>query len=61
MNTYMEMSIKACIGYLDSFTQAIRMAALKDDGTVSKDEEKMLKRLNKATDRYKRELEDLID
>jgi len=61
MNTYMEMSIKACVGYLDSFVQGMKVAALKDDGIVSREEEKILKKLNKATEKYKRELETLID
>lgn len=61
MNTYMQMSIRACIGYLDSFKQTMRLAALKDDGIITRDEEKILKRLNKATDRYERELSELIE
>jgi len=61
MNTYMEMSIKACVGYLDSFVQGMKVAALKDDGIVSREEEKILKKLNKAKEKYKRELETLID
>lgn len=61
MNSYMEMSIKACIGYLDSFVQGMRVAALKDDSIVSRDEEKILKKLNKTTEKYKRELDSLLD
>ena len=61
MNAYMQMSIKACIGYLDSFKQGIKVAAMKDDGAISRDEEKLVKRLNKATEKYQRELSDLIE
>ena len=57
----MDTSIKACIGYLRAFEQSMKMAAMKDDARISKGEEKMLKRLNKATERYIRELEDLSD
>ncbi len=61
MNTYIQMSIKTCIGYLDSFKQGMRMAAMKDDGAISREEEKLLKRLNKATEKYQRELSDMLD
>ena len=61
MNTYMQTSIKACIGYLKSFEQGMKVAAMRDDGLVSKDEAKLLKRLSKATDRYIDELEDMME
>ena len=61
MNTYMDTSIKACIGYLRAFEQTMKLSATKDDGQVSKDEAKLLKRLNKLTDKYITELEYLLD
>ncbi|MBQ8111519.1 MAG: hypothetical protein IJ124_15330 [Clostridia bacterium] len=60
-NTYMNTSLKACIGYLRAFEQSMKLAAMKDDGQVDKVEEKQLKQLNKATDKYIRELEGLVD
>ena len=61
MNTYMDTSIKACIGYLRAFEQTMKLSATKDDVQVSKDEAKLLKRLNKLTDKYITELEYLLD
>lgn len=61
MNAYMENSIKACIGYLKSFEQGMKVAAMRDDGLISKDEAKLLKRLNKLTDKYIDELEDMVE
>lgn len=61
MNSYMNTSIKAAIGYLRAFEQGMKLAAAKDDGQISKDESKLLKRLNKATERYISELEDMTE
>ena len=61
MNVYMDNSIEAAIGYLKAFEQTMKLASMKDDGQVSKDEAKLLKRLNKATDKYIDELESLLD
>lgn len=61
MNTYIDANIKACIGYLQAFQQSVKMAAMKDDGKIDRNEEKVLKRLNKATEKYIRELDDLRD
>ncbi|MBQ3269669.1 MAG: hypothetical protein IJH09_07090 [Clostridia bacterium] len=61
MNTYMSMTIKAAIGYLEAFEQAMKVAAMKDDAVTSKQEEKVLKKLNKITDKYIDELENLLD
>ena len=61
MNTYMSMTIKAAIGYLEAFEQAMKVAAMKDDAVTDKQEEKVLKKLNKITDKYIDELENLLD
>ena len=60
MNNYLETSIRSAIGYLGTFEQAVKMAALKDDGEVTKDEEKLIKKLAKATQKYRDELESLL-
>ena len=61
MNTYTSMTIKAAIGYLEAFEQAMKVAAMKDDAVMSKQEEKVLKKLNKITNKYIDELENLLD
>ena len=39
----------------------LKVAAMKDDAVTSKQEEKVLKKLNKITDKYIDELENLLD
>ena len=60
-NVYMETTIKAAIGYLEAFKQSMKVATLKNDGRIDKKEEKLLKKLNRITDRYIDDLENLID
>ena len=42
--------------YLSAFMESCRAAALQDDGVVSKEEEKVLKRLEKACEKFRTEL-----
>lgn len=60
MNDYMDSYITGAIIYLKSFKQSLRMAALKKDGYIDKDEQKVLDKANKATDKYIKELEKLV-
>ena len=57
----MEASVKACVGYLRAFEQGMKVAAVKDDGQVSRDEARLLKKLNRATDRYIKHLERMAE
>ena len=61
MNSYMDATVKAAIGYLQAFKQSMKMAAMKNDGDIDRQEEKILKKLNKITDRYIDDLENLLD
>ncbi len=61
MNTFMNTNIKATCGYLKAFVQSLRMSAMRDDGQMDKQEEKLLKKVNALTDKYIRNLEDLLD
>lgn len=61
MNDYMESYIKGAVTYLKTFETSLRMAALKNDGRIDKDEQKIIDKANKLTDKYIRELERLID
>lgn len=60
MNDYMDSYITGAITYLKTFKQSLRMAALKNDGYIDKDEQKVLDKANKATDKYIKELEKLV-
>lgn len=57
MNTFMTIQINNMITNLRLFEDALKLAALKDDGVLSKSEEKQLKAVYKATEVFKKELE----
>ena len=61
MNTYMNLTAKAAIGYLKAFEQSMKVSAMKDDGLISKQEDKELKKLNKLTEKYIDQLEQFLD
>lgn len=57
MNTYMEMQIKNMTMMVKTFEQSCQMAAMKNDGQIDKTEEKSLKKINAACQRFVKELE----
>lgn len=59
MNAFMIGQIANMIALAKTFNQSCKLAASKDDGTINKEEEKTLKKLNTATDKYIKELEKL--
>ena len=59
MNVYLRMQIQNMQTALDTFMTGCEMAVLQDDGVVSKEEEKILKNLKKATAEYKKVLESM--
>lgn len=61
MNDYMESYINNTITYLKTFEQSLRMAAQKNDGRIDKQEQKIIDKANKLTEKYIRGLEDLIE
>ncbi len=52
MNEYMKRHLDSAVGYLRVFQDSMRLAAMKDDGLTDKREQKLLKRLNRATEKY---------
>lgn len=60
MNTFMQQQIKLMLDGLTSFESSLRISALKDDGTVSKQEARQLKRVEKATSRFRKALERVV-
>lgn len=47
--------------YLSAFIQSCRVAALQDDGVVSKEEERILKRLDKACEKFRSEINKVME
>ena len=52
MNTFMETQCKNMLTQLDIFNQSMRLAAMKDDGHISHEEEKQLSKLQKASEKF---------
>lgn len=44
------------ITMVETFEQACKLAALKDDGTISREEEKALRKISKTAEKFKAEL-----
>ena len=53
------MQIANAISFADSFIDSCELAAIKDDGTVSKQEAKNLKKIKSGAEKFKKELERL--
>ena len=56
MNQFIDIQITNMLAMLTTFRRSCQMAAIQDDGRVSRDEEKVLKALEKATATYEKEL-----
>ena len=56
MNTYIENQCRNMISTVELFEKACELAAQKDDGQISKAEERILKRIHSASKRFKEEL-----
>lgn len=59
MNTYIESQIMNMTAIAKTFEHSCRMAATKDDGRIDKAEEKILKKIEKATQHFIKELESI--
>lgn len=59
MNHYIEAQITNMTIMAKTFEQSCRMAALKDDGKIDKAEEKAIKKISAATQKFIKELENL--
>lgn len=57
MNQYINAQILNMTTMVKTFQQSCRMAALKDDSTIDRSEQKMLDKINKASERFIKELE----
>ena len=61
MNNFMIIQCKNMVASVRIFYQTCEMAAKKDDGQISKDEQKTLKAIRRATDAFIKELTRLYE
>lgn len=57
MNSYIKAQILNITTMTKTFEQAYEMAAIKDDGKISREEEKQLKKIKAASQKFRKELE----
>ena len=60
MNAFMKGQIVNIISMVKVFKNSCKMAASKDDGVMSREEEKQMKKINEAADRFIKELEKVM-
>ncbi len=56
MNRYIAAQCRNMITIVETFEEACKLAAIKDDGTISKEEEKTLHKISKTAGKFKDEL-----
>lgn len=59
MNSYIDAQIMNMKIMAKTFEQSCRMAAMKNDGQIDKAEEKTLKKISAATQKFIKELESI--
>lgn len=59
MNYYIDAQITNMILMTKTFNESCRMAATQNDGKIDKDEEKTLKKIRVATEKFIKELESI--
>ncbi len=57
MNSYIRAQILNITTMVKTFEQACELAAMKDDGKLSREEEKQLKKIKAASQKFRKELE----
>lgn len=57
MNTYIHAQIMNMQAMVQTFERSCEMAAMKDDGKISREEEKQLKKIKAAAQAFCKELE----
>ena len=59
MNDYINAQIMNMKLITQTFKQSCQMAAIKNDGQIDKNEEKVLKKINAAAERFIKELDNI--
>lgn len=57
MNQYISAQIMNMVTMAKTFNQSCKMAATKDDGLIDRQEEKQIKKINAAVEKFIKELE----
>ena len=57
MNQFMQAQINSALLSLDTLDKSLELSALKDDGQISKEEEKQIKKIRKAIKDFKDTME----
>lgn len=57
MNEYISAQILNIVTMVKTFNQSCKMAATKDDGQIDRQEEKQLKKIDNAVNKFIKELE----
>lgn len=57
MNDYLKAQITNMVTMTKTFEQSCKMAAMKNDGTIDKDEERIIKKISTACKSFTKELE----
>lgn len=60
MNSYTAQQIKNMMQTIETFDHACTLACKMDDGIISKEEKKLLGKITKANNRYKKALMKLL-
>ena len=60
MNRFMKSQINTVLLSMKTLDQSIEMAAMKDDGEISKEEQKEIKKIRKAIADFEKEMQKLV-
>ena len=61
MNRFIKEQCGVMIEYVEKFKKACEFATTQDDGIISKEEMKMLNSINKASDRFVKTMQKLLE
>ena len=60
MNTFIRIQIRCMLSSVEAFMQSCRLAATKDDGIISKEEQRILRKINRVSNRYNKQLSRIL-
>lgn len=60
MNSYIDAQCRFMLTSVDTFVTACELAAKKDDGKISREEERILHAIRKASEKYKSKISKII-
>jgi len=60
MNQFMKTQINQMLSSVQIFQQSLQLAAIKDDGVISKEEAKELEKIKKASLQFEKELKKIM-